>query len=132
MRSLEGYDAVVIGSAVYALRWRPEALRFLKRFRTDLAATPVWIFQSGPLDDSATEREIPLPRKAARLAAAAGADRHVTFGGCLRPAAEGFLAEKMAKSGSAGDWRDFGRIESFAGGIAAALPHAPGYTASAG
>ena len=45
---LQDYDAVVIGSAVYAEQWRPDAAQFIKA-RTDiLAEKPVWIFSSGP------------------------------------------------------------------------------------
>src|SRR5690606_28152094 len=35
--SVTGYDAVVLGSAVYAGRWRPAAARFVQRCRSQLA-----------------------------------------------------------------------------------------------
>ena len=38
VRSLDGYDAVVLGSAVYMARWRRDALRLLRRLRSDLGA----------------------------------------------------------------------------------------------
>jgi menaquinone-dependent protoporphyrinogen oxidase len=37
---VDSYDAVVIGSAVYMKRWRPEARRLLKRHRKTLANSP--------------------------------------------------------------------------------------------
>jgi menaquinone-dependent protoporphyrinogen oxidase len=45
---LTDYDAVIIGSAVYAGQWRPEAAQFIK-VRTDiLAEKRIWLFSSGP------------------------------------------------------------------------------------
>lgn len=38
VRSLDGYDAVVLGSGVYMARWRRDALRLLRRLRSDLGA----------------------------------------------------------------------------------------------
>ena len=38
VRSLDGHDAVVLGSAVYMARWRRDALRLLRRLRSDLGA----------------------------------------------------------------------------------------------
>src|SRR5690606_14249670 len=82
--STEPYDAVVVGGGLYAGRWHRDARRFVRRNGEDLADRPLWLFSSGPLDASASEREIePVPwvRKAVvRL----DARDHVTFGGCLR------------------------------------------------
>src|SRR5689334_267385 len=41
------YDAVVLGSSVYAARWRPEAKRFFSQHTARLADRPVWLFESG-------------------------------------------------------------------------------------
>ena len=46
--SLEPYDAVVLGSAVYAGSWRKEAALFLQTHEAALARRPVWLFSSGP------------------------------------------------------------------------------------
>jgi menaquinone-dependent protoporphyrinogen oxidase len=45
---LSGYQAVVLGSAVYAGQWREEAVTFLKAYEYTLADLPVWFFSSGP------------------------------------------------------------------------------------
>ena len=45
---LDGYGAVVLGSAVYAGMWQKEAVRFLEANEAALTARPVWIFSSGP------------------------------------------------------------------------------------
>ncbi|WP_235921813.1 flavodoxin domain-containing protein [Lentzea tibetensis] len=48
--SVEPYHAVVIGSALYMGRWRPDAVRLLKRQQELLALRPVWLFHSGEPD----------------------------------------------------------------------------------
>ncbi len=42
-----GYQAVVLGSAVYIGRWRKEAAHYLKANEKALAQRPVWLFNSG-------------------------------------------------------------------------------------
>jgi Flavodoxin domain len=49
VHNLEGYDAFVIGSAVYMTHWLKEAAEFVMRNRAVLASHPVWLFSSGPL-----------------------------------------------------------------------------------
>ena len=44
VQSIEGYDGVVLGSAIYATHWLPAAIQFLERFRSDLAQVPVAYF----------------------------------------------------------------------------------------
>ena len=46
---LTGYDAFVVGSAVYMEHWQKEAVEFVRRNRAVLADHPVWLFSSGPL-----------------------------------------------------------------------------------
>ena len=46
--SLGGYDAFVIGSALYAGGWMQSAARFLRSNQDLLAGHPVWLFSSGP------------------------------------------------------------------------------------
>jgi menaquinone-dependent protoporphyrinogen oxidase len=45
---LAPYQAVVLGSAVYAGQWRKEAAAFLTTREKELADRPVWLFSSGP------------------------------------------------------------------------------------
>lgn len=47
--SPDGYDAVVVGSAVYHGSWMHEAVRYVRRHHRGLAERPVWLFSSGPL-----------------------------------------------------------------------------------
>lgn len=48
IRDLSAYDAVVVGSAVYAGNWLANAADFLEHFADVLAQKPVWLFSSGP------------------------------------------------------------------------------------
>ena len=117
----QGYDGVVIGSAVYVGRWRPEVRRYLRRHRRALAERPVWLFQSGPCGGEETRRERPSPR-IRRLAAAIGAADPTVFGGNLDPArAVGRMSRWVSQSDLAGDYRDFDAIRAWAGDIALRL-----------
>ncbi len=115
------YDAVVVGSSVYVMRWRPEAVRFLRRNRRVLSGRPVWLFDSGPLDDSADTSPQPLPKKVASLADAIGIRGRANFGGKLTEDAKGFIARKMVEGGTGGDFRNFDRIREWATEVAAEL-----------
>ena len=46
--NLKGFDAVIIGSAVYIGKWRKDAVRFMKVHEAELKTKPVWIFSTGP------------------------------------------------------------------------------------
>lgn len=118
VKDLKGYDAAVIGSAIYTNRWRPEAVRLLSLADRG-SPIPVWLFQSGPLGDDAATMQVAIPKKVAQIAESLGAPIPVTFGGRMEQAtAKGFIAKKMAKGPNAGDFRDFARIRHWADGIA--------------
>ena len=46
--SLQGYDAIVLGSGVYMGLWRRDAVNFLKKYTRELTDKRVWLFSSGP------------------------------------------------------------------------------------
>src|SRR5579885_485127 len=48
---LNGYDAAVLGSAVYMGNWLGDARHFVDRHAAQLAGMPVWLFSSGPIGD---------------------------------------------------------------------------------
>ncbi|WP_328477312.1 flavodoxin domain-containing protein [Streptomyces sp. NBC_00377] len=121
VRSVARYDAVVVGGALYAGRWHKEARRFVRRHRTELAERPVWFFSSGPLDASASERDIPPVRGVRHAMTRLDVREHVTFGGRLEEGAEGRVAGMILRAGKGGDFRDFGAIETWAKGVAEAL-----------
>ena len=49
--SVSGYDAVIIGSAVYAGHWLRPAVDVVARHRDELVGRPVFLFSSGPLGE---------------------------------------------------------------------------------
>jgi menaquinone-dependent protoporphyrinogen oxidase len=117
------YGAAVIGGGLYANRWHRDAYRFASRQVSALRKMPVWLFSSGPLDDSADREPIPPTTQVAVLMERIGAVDHVTFGGRLPADAKGFPAASMARAHS-GDWRNPERIRAWAAQLAAALPTA--------
>jgi menaquinone-dependent protoporphyrinogen oxidase len=120
VRRLDDYDAVVVGGAVYALRWHPEARRFVRRHAGELQSRPTWFFSSGPLDDSAASKAIPPVSGVDKLMRRVHARGHATFGGRLAPDAKGFPARAMAKKRS-GDWRDPAQVGKWTHDIAGQL-----------
>jgi menaquinone-dependent protoporphyrinogen oxidase len=121
VRSVAEYDAVVIGSAIYAQRWRPEAVRFLHRFADDLRNRQAWLFNSGPVGPHA-DRMQAMPRNVRRLAERIGAEPAMTFAGRLDPeTAKGLLARRMAATELSGDVRDWDLIGAWAEDVATAI-----------
>ncbi|MFE9650708.1 flavodoxin domain-containing protein [Streptomyces sp. NPDC006365] len=115
------YDAVVVGGGLYAGRWHKDARRFVRRHRRELVERPLWLFSSGPLDASASERDIPPVPGVKRAMTRLDAREHVTFGGCLEEGAKGFIARKIVSSGKGGDFRNFPEIEAWAARVAGEL-----------
>ncbi len=129
---LDGYDAFVVGSAVYMFSWLKEARDFVLHNGPALRAKPVWLFSSGPLQDIVDAqgrhaRETAGPRELAELIAASNAKEHRVFFGAFDHT-KLTLGHKVVYAMPAvrkilpdGDYRDWNEIESWAGGIAAAL-----------
>jgi menaquinone-dependent protoporphyrinogen oxidase len=116
VHSLEPYDAVILGSAVYFRRWRPEARRFLRRHAHALAARPFWVFSSGPVGDPADDSPAwnEPPRTIAQCINL-GARDHVVFGGVDHAPTAKNTPEHLR------DRRDWDEIRSWAQRIAADL-----------
>lgn len=114
--SVDGYDTVVLGSAVYATRWRPEAVRFVRRHTTALTERRTWLFESGWVGKP-PERLTATPG-ARRRARRVGAPTPTVFPGRLDPAlATGFMDRALAQR-LAGDSRDWDEIRSWADQLA--------------
>jgi len=47
-----GYDACIVGGAVYMGSWQKEGIEFLERNVETLKARPTWIFSCGPLPNA--------------------------------------------------------------------------------
>jgi menaquinone-dependent protoporphyrinogen oxidase len=117
--SVQPYRFVVVGSAIYAGRWRRDALALLKRHQLDLMRRQVWLFQSGLSVVAQARYQDPTPSAVHRLAAVIGANTPVTFPGRLtRESARGLVPRLMARQPGAGDYRDWERIRRWAAEIA--------------
>ena len=90
LESLDGYDAYVIGSAVYVGRWLDKARELVEAHAAALAGRPVWLFSSGPLGPPDALKPEGDPVDAAALIAAAGAEDHRVFAGRLDRSLLGF------------------------------------------
>ena len=108
----DAYEGVIVGGALYAYRWHRAARRLVRRHAGALRQRPVYFFSSGPLDETAGQRDIPPVKGVQKLMARVGARGHATFGGRLSRDAKGFPASAMAKENS-GDWRDARHVQTW-------------------
>jgi hypothetical protein len=51
LSDVAGFDAFVVGSAIYAGRWLAPARAFVDEHGAELRSRPTWLFSSGPLGD---------------------------------------------------------------------------------
>ncbi len=123
--TLDAYDAVIVGGAVYRGAWHADARQFVQHHADQLRTMPVFFFSSGPLDDSAMRVTIPPTRDVKRLMDLVSARAHVTFGGRLCKDTSGVLAQELVRSGRAGDWRDIVHIDSWTRWVASMLDTLP-------
>jgi menaquinone-dependent protoporphyrinogen oxidase len=126
---VQGYDAVVVGSAVYGGHWLEPATSFVSRFEDALAQRPVWLFSSGPVGDptrAIVRLMVSDPVELADLLERTKARGHELFAGKLASQSAPLgrrLALRLFR-GLDGDWRDWPAIEGWAGTIATELVHA--------
>jgi menaquinone-dependent protoporphyrinogen oxidase len=122
-----GYEALVLGAAMYAGGWHADARRFAKSFAGRFADRPAWLFSSGPLDHTADDTDLPPNHQAEAAMQLLPARGHVTFGGRLSAEAHGwlgFIARRMKREGDTGDFRNPERIRAWARGVAAEITSA--------
>jgi menaquinone-dependent protoporphyrinogen oxidase len=119
--SLDAFDVVVLGSAVYAGHWMSDAKEFADRFRPQLRELPVWLFSSGPIGDPPKPDEEPVD--AVALIEAIEPRGHMVFTGKLDKKSLGFAERAIVAAFHApeGDFRDWTAIESWAGEIAGSV-----------
>jgi menaquinone-dependent protoporphyrinogen oxidase len=122
--SVDGFDAVIIGSGVYAGHWLAPAKRLVERARGALLVRPVWLFSSGPLGD---DKQPTDPSDVAPMVGATRARGHRLFAGRLDRGDLGFGERAIARMVKApyGDFRDWPAIAAWAEEIAAVLEPVP-------
>ena len=118
----DGYEAVVLGSAVYAGSWLEPAITYARAHAATISALPCWLFSSGPLG----EPEPPVENQPAELGELAALLRprwHTLFAGRYDPETLGFgeRAIMTAVKAAPGDYRNWDRIRRWAGDVAGVL-----------
>jgi menaquinone-dependent protoporphyrinogen oxidase len=115
---LDGIDAVVMGSAVYAGRWMKPMRELADRISGEVEGRPVWLFSSGPIGDPPKPEEDPVD--VAAITEATGARDHFVIAGKLDKKVLNFgeRAIVTALKAPEGDFRDWDQIREFAGRIA--------------
>jgi menaquinone-dependent protoporphyrinogen oxidase len=119
--TVDEYDSVVAGSAVYAGHWLKPAKEFVARHADALVDRRVWLFSSGPVGDPPKPKEDPVDVE--WLVKQSCAVEHRVFAGMLDRSRLGF-AEKavmVALRAPVGDFRDWDDIRSWAGKVAEQL-----------
>jgi menaquinone-dependent protoporphyrinogen oxidase len=120
--SPDRYDAVVLGSAVYAGSWRDEARHWASAHAASLRERDVWLFSSGPIGDPPFPPD--EPHDVPPLLQVTGARGHHVFPGRLDKQLLSFPERAMVTAMRAplGDFRDWAAVAAWAAHIAAALP----------
>jgi menaquinone-dependent protoporphyrinogen oxidase len=123
--SLDGFDAVVLGSGVYAGKWLGAATKLVDRLGPQFQARQVWLFSSGPAGDPPKPEADPVDAEPMRVATSAR--EHRVFAGQIDRSKLGFAewAIVAALRVPNGDYRQRPEVEAWAREIATALTPAP-------
>ena len=121
-----GYNAVVLGSAVYAANWLSEAEHYLEKHETPLTERPVWLFSSGPTgygDPVDLMYGWSFPDKLRPVADRIGPRDIALFHGHVDISKLSWGERLVVRSlqGAPGDFRDWDMIRAWAANIVASL-----------
>lgn len=135
--AVAGFDAFVVGSAVYLGRWLKDAQAFVRRYQPTLLEHPVWLFSSGPLGSAATPADATrilssaVPAQIAEFSPGVRQVGHRVFFGAIDPESLS-VPHRLIRGlpgGSerlpAGDFRDWPEIDAWADDIVRHLATAP-------
>jgi menaquinone-dependent protoporphyrinogen oxidase len=92
---IAGYDAVVLGSGVYAGHWLKLAKEFVDRHEDELRERPLFVFSSGPVGEPPKESD--EPAEIDSVDAATHPIDHRIFGGRLTPSQLGPFEKLITK-----------------------------------
>jgi menaquinone-dependent protoporphyrinogen oxidase len=135
---LDGYDAIVLGSAVHNQRWLPDATRFVWRNLEVLAARPVWLFSVG-MPGALRGRWQGLAMREEPMVIADFGDAvrprdHRLFSGVIRREDLPLIGRLVFRAMGCryGDHRDWAQIDAWADQVAARLTAEAGRPATSG
>ena len=119
--TLDGYDAVVLGSGIYVGHWMDTAKNLVERHSAALASRPVWLFSSGPIGDP--PKPVEEPADIAEIIEATHARDHRLFAGKVDTAVLGLGERVILKAVRApeGDFRPWADVREWASVIATDL-----------
>jgi len=114
-----GYDAFVIGSAVYFGCWMKPVAAFVRDNSEVLSSHPTWLFSSGPVGD----KELPPPKEVTEFATSVHPVDHAVLRGALGKQGLSFTERTMVKAVHAPyeDSRDWAVIDTWAHAIVGVL-----------
>lgn len=126
VEDITSYDAVVLGSAVYAGQWLSSAADFLTNYEQTLSQRPVWLFSSGPTSERDTKtmtKEWTFPEALTAVAERIKPRDIVVFQGKLDLSSLNFFERYISRlvKATRGDFRDWDMIRNWSVGIAEAL-----------
>lgn len=115
-----GFDAVVLGSAIYMGHWLKSARHYLDEHIVELAQRPLYVFSSGPVVEDEDAHE---PAEIAKLISTLGPIEHVLFGGKIDSRELSFGERLVVKlvGGHDGDLRNFDVIDEWGDAIGETL-----------
>lgn len=125
--TVEVFDAVVLGSGVFANHWHKPAVEFVRKHEAVLTARPVWLFSSGPVGNIKHAGPLADPKEVAELRQRLQPRDHQIFWGSLDRAAldksdlgtiSRFISKRFIPEG---DWRDWPAIDAWAETISNSL-----------
>ena len=120
VRTLEGYDAIVLGAAIYNAKWHQDAHAFISQYQEALKQRPVTVFALGPLSKSnaAMRRSRSQLDKELRKYKWLKPAAVEMFAGKIDPSKLGFFEKLVTR---ASDHRDWSAIRNWAHTVAAQL-----------
>lgn len=120
IRSLDGYDAVIIGAPLIMSRWHKDARQFLSRFRKTLPDKPAAVFALGPItpgkEEEFTGAQQQLDKELAAYPWFAPLSKQI-FGGVMNLSKASFPMSVFMKNVPPSDIRDWEVIRAWAAGL---------------